>query len=183
MFSVAKGTLWTLMLRGTRVRASAQNGCRKYRPDDREASYRALRRDVILGSLAVILLSLAVPAWIIRGEYSKTYDTVLGRGSAPVADVLRERTLDPVVVTPRFPRVLDLAEQIVRREAERRESERREAERRQIARREAARRHATDSMTDNTEVPVDRAAAQPVKTVSPTVNTPQFDFRESGQAP
>jgi hypothetical protein len=92
-----------------------------------------------------------------------------------VADVLRERTLDTVVVRPRFSRVLELAEQIVRRETERRESER--------PRREAARRNATDSITDNTDVPVDHAAAQPVKTVSPAVNTPQFDFRESAQGP
>jgi hypothetical protein len=184
MFRVAKGTLWISMLRGTRVPANAQNGGKKDTADDREAGYRALVRDVVLGGLAVIVLSLAVPAWIIGVEYSKTYGTVLGRGSPPVAEVLRERALDTVVVTPRLPRVLELAEQIVRRETERRESERREAERRQkIARREAARRNATDSITDHTDVPVDHAAAQPVKIVSPAVNTPQFDFRDSVQGP
>jgi hypothetical protein len=182
MFSVAKVTLWIPRLRGARVRASAQNG-RTYAPDEREAAYRALLRDVILGSVAVILFSLAVPAWIIRNEYSKTYGTIRGLGSAPLADVLRERTLDTVVVTPRFPGVLELAEQIVRREAERRESERREAERRQIGRREATRRNATDSIADNTDVLVNHAAAKPGITVSPALNRSQSDFRESVQAP
>lgn len=178
MFRVAKGTLWIAMLRGTRVQASAQSRRRKDTPDDREASYRALVRDVVLGALAVIALSLAVPAWIIRVEYSTNYGTILEPRSAAVAEVLRERTFETVVGTPRLPRMLDVAEQIVRREAERRDSERREAERRETARREAARRNATDSITDNTDVAVDHAAAQPVKTVSPAFSTPQFDFRD-----
>jgi hypothetical protein len=156
MFRVAKGTLWIAMLRGTRVQASAQNRRRTDRADD---------------------------PWIIRVEYSKTYGTILEPRSAAVAEVLRERTFETVVGTPRLPRMLDVAEQIVRREAERRGSERREAERRETARREAARRNATDSITDNTDVAVDHAAAQPVKTVSPAFSTPQFDFRESVQGP
>jgi hypothetical protein len=155
---------------------------RKYTSGDRDASYRALVRDIIFGGLAVIVLSLGVPAWIIRVEYTKTYSTVLGPGSLPVAEVLRERTAETVVVTPRLPKVLELAEQIVRRDAERRESERRGAERREAARREAKRRNATDSsITDN--VPVDQAATQPVGAVSPEGNTSQLDFRGAVQAP
>lgn len=177
MFSVAKGTLWTLMLRGARVRASARNGRRKYTADDREASYRALLRDVILGSLAVIVLSLAVPAWIIRVEYSKTDGSVPGSGL--VAEVLRERTVETVAVTPRLPRVLELAEQIVRREAQRREAEGRE-----LARLAAERRNAPDASTSaNTEVHVDPAEAQPAEAVTSAVNSPQFDVQEPGQAP
>lgn len=182
MFSVAKGTLWTLMLRGARVRASARNGRRKYTADDREASYRALLRDVVLGSLAVIVLSLAVPAWIIRVEYSKTDGSVPGSGL--VAEVLRERTVETVAVTPRLPRVLELAEQIVRREAQRRESERREAEGRELARLAAERRNAPDASTSaNTEVHVDPAEGQPAEAVTSAVNSTQFDVQEPGQAP
>jgi hypothetical protein len=179
MFSVAKGTLWIAMLRGTRVRASAQNRGRKDTADDREAGYRALVRDVVLGGLAVIALSLAVPAWIIRVEYSKTDSTILEPRSAPIAEVLRERTFEAVVVTPRVPRMLDVAEQIVRREAERREAERRET-----ARRGAERRNATDALiTENTDMPVDHAAAQPTEAVPRAVDTQQFDTRGSVQAP
>jgi hypothetical protein len=181
MFSVAKLTLWILMLRGTRVRARAQNGRRTYTPDDREASYRGLVRDVVLGSLAVIVLSLAVPAWIVRVEYSKTYGRVPGPGS--VAEVLRERTLETVAVTPRLPRVLELAEHIVRRETERRENQRREAESRETTRPEAERHNAADStISANTGVPSDHAAQQ-AKAVPFAVNSPQFYFRDSVQAP
>lgn len=181
MFSVAKVTLWILMLRGTRVRASAQNGRTKYTPNDGEASYRALVRDVILGGLAVIVISLAVPAWIIRVEYSKTYGRVPGPGA--VAEVLRERTLETAAATPRLSRVLGLAEQIARRETERRGNERRKAESRETARQEAERRNARDpTSTANTDKPRDHAA-QPGKTVPFPVNSPQFDFREAVQAP
>ena len=67
----------------SRVPLESTGRMRKYTSDDRDASYRTLVRDVILGCLAVIVLSLGVPAWIIRVEYSKTYGTVLGPGFPP----------------------------------------------------------------------------------------------------
>jgi hypothetical protein len=184
MFSVVKEALEILMLRGNLVRASAQNGRGTYTLDEaHEASYRALLRDVILGSIAVIVFSLAVPVWIIRVEYSKTY----GRVPRPrsVAEVLRERTVEGLAATPRRPTVLELAEQIVRREAQRRESERGGAEEREIARREAYHRNAPDSpVTTNTDVYVDHAAARPpAEAVPPAANSSQVDLRESVQAP
>jgi len=162
---------------------------------DRDSSYRALVRDVTLGTVAVIFLSLAVPAWIIRAEYHKTYGAPVKL--TPTAEVLRETTSEGVIVKPRAPDILELTEQLVRREAERREVERREAARREAARREvekreaerreAARREAerlkTAHSPNNTEVPVGPAAARPAQAVSPVVNTPQFDFRESMQSP
>src|SRR5262245_26681939 len=96
IFSVTKGTLGFLR--------------RKPTPADREASYQGLVRDVILGSFTVIALSLAVPAWIIQVEHSKS------DGRVPVGEVLRERTLETVTVRLRLPRVLELADQIGRRE-------------------------------------------------------------------
>ena len=145
--------------------------------EDRDSSYRALVRDVILGTVAVILLSLAVPAWIIRAEYRKTYGAPVNL--TPTAEVLRETTSEGVIVTPRALDILKLAEQLVRREAEKREIERREA-----ARREAERlKTAHPPITNNTEVPVGPAEARPAQAVSPVVNTPQFDFRESVQSP
>src|SRR5262245_6000094 len=171
MFSVTKVTTWILMLRGTRMRASAQNGRRKYTPDDREASYRGLVRDVILGSFTVFALSLAVPAWIIRVEYSKT------DGRVPVGEVLRERTLETVTPTPRLPRVLELADQIGRREILRRESERHKADSRDTV----ERRDATDSpSTAKTDVPAHHVG-QPAEALPP--NSRHVDFRESAQAP
>jgi hypothetical protein len=70
-------------------------------------------------------------------EYSKTFDTPAGLLSA--AEVLRERTLDTDVITARAATILQLAEQVVRREAERREAERRELERSELERRKARR--------------------------------------------
>jgi len=179
MFSVVNVALEILMLRGTRAWASAESERRKYTPEDREASYRALLRDVILGSLAVIVLALAVPTWIIRVEYSKTY----GRapGTRPMAEVLRERALG--AVTPRIPRVIELAEQIVRREAQRRERKTDGAERTETARHETDRRNAPDSPRGNPDVHIAPAGAQPAKVTPSAANSPQFGFRESAQAP
>ncbi|MGH7310837.1 MAG: hypothetical protein ACREK6_19325, partial [Candidatus Rokuibacteriota bacterium] len=83
-------------------------------PADRELGYHALVRDVILGAMVVIFVSLAVPAWILRVEYRKTHSA--GATLVPTADVLRER-MSPVTITPRPPRILELAERIVRQEA------------------------------------------------------------------
>jgi hypothetical protein len=96
----------------------------KATPADRERNYHALVRDVILGTLAVIFVSLAVPAWILRAEYRKTYSAPVAL--VPAAEVLRER-MSPVVVPPRPPKILELAERLVRQEAERRAAERRAA--------------------------------------------------------
>jgi hypothetical protein len=100
-------------------------------PKDRDSNYRALVRDVLLGAVVVISVSLAVPAWIIHSEYRKTYQAPAHL--TPGADVSRHRTSE--TVTPPAPDILEFAEQLVRREAERREAERREAERREAERR------------------------------------------------
>jgi len=105
--------------------------------EDRDANYRALVRDVVLGTVAVIFLSLAVPAWIIRAEYRKTYSAPVKLPPVSVAEVLRERTSETVIITPRAPDILELAEQLVQREAERREAARREAARREAETRAA----------------------------------------------
>lgn len=133
---------------------------------DRDSSYRALVRDVIFGTVAVILLSLAVPAWIIRAEYRKEYREPVKL--APVAEVLRERTSRTAVIPPHVPHILELAERLVRQEAEKREAAQREAAQRETTRRESE-RHTT--------------AARPAPAVPPVVSTPQFDARESIQAP
>ena len=164
-------------------------------PENRDSNYRALVRDVILGSAAVIFVSLAVPTWILRAEYRKTYGAPVKL--APAADVLRERTAGTALTPSPPPHILELAEQLVRREAERREIERREqreaarreVEKRETERREAARREAESlktahsPITHTIEVPVGPAAARPAQAVAPVVNTPQFDFRESVQSP
>jgi hypothetical protein len=137
-----------------------QIGERKRTSEDREASYRALVRDVIIGGVTVILLSLAVPAWIIRVEYSKMYGPPAEPEPVPVAEVLRERTV-PAVMTSGFSKLLELAKEIVRREAERREAEGRATQRRKTEQREVA--------TEGSAL------------VRPP--TQQFDFRGSPQAP
>jgi len=157
---------------------------RKDTSEDRDSNYRALVRDVILGTVAVIFLSLAVPAWIIRAEYRKTYSAPVKLAPASAAEVLRERTSETVIITPHAPDILELAEQLVRREAERREAEKREIERRKAERREAERRATAHSpITDSTNVPVSPAVARPTQTVAPVVNTPQFNSRDSVQSP
>lgn len=133
--------------------------------------YQTLARDVILGIVAVIFVSLAVPAWILRLEYRKTYDAPVKPGST--AEVLRERTSETVVIiTPRppdTPAILELAEHIVRREAEKREAERR------------VRAHLPNPRS--TAVPVPPAAAPPAQAVSSAVNALQIDSQRSVQAP
>ncbi|HEY7364077.1 MAG TPA: hypothetical protein VIE37_08215 [Methylomirabilota bacterium] len=119
---------------------------RKDTPVDRESTYRALMRDVILGTLAVVFVSLAVPAWIIRVEYRKSFATPAAL--APAAEILRERAA-PAPVAPRPPHILELAERLVRQEAERRAAERRAAERRAAERRAAERPAATMRATED----------------------------------
>jgi hypothetical protein len=124
---------------------------------DRELNYRALVRDVILGTLAVIFVSLAVPAWIIRAEYRKTYGTPANL--APAAEVLRER-MSQVTVAPRPPHILELAERLVRQEAERRAAERRAA------------------ADPPPRVPLPPPAARPVPAGSPFVTTSPIELQQ-----
>jgi hypothetical protein len=105
-------------------------------PRDRDSNYRALVRDVLLGAVAVIFVSLAVPAWIIHSEYRKTYQAPANL--TPGAGVSRHPASETGPVTPPAPDILEFAERLVKREAERREAERREAERREAERRAAA---------------------------------------------
>jgi hypothetical protein len=112
------------------------------RSKDRDSNYRTLVRDVILGAIVVICVSLAVPAWILRDEYRRTYSVPVR--VVPTADVLRDAasvrgaTSETGIANPRSPDILELAERLVRREAERRQAEKRDAERREAARLEAA---------------------------------------------
>lgn len=79
-----------------------------------------------LGIVAVIFVSLVVPAWILHVEYQKTYGAPVK--VAPAAEVLRERTSETVVIiTPHAPPILELAERLVQREAEEREAEKQRA--------------------------------------------------------
>jgi hypothetical protein len=137
---------------------------------ERDAStvsgYRTLARDVILGIVAVIFVSLAVPAWIIQAEYRKTSDPPMK--PVPVAEVLRERTSE-TVIPRRAPDILKVAERLVQREAEEREAKRR------------ARAHS--SITHLTDVSVPSAATVQAGAVTPVANTPQVDLRQSAQAP
>jgi hypothetical protein len=121
---------------------------RKDTPVDRESTYRALMRDVILGTLAVVFVSLAVPAWILRVEYRKSFATPTSL--APAAEILRDRASPSV--PPRRPDILELAERLVRQEAERRTVERRAAERR-AAERAAAQRRAAEGAPPRGSLP------------------------------
>jgi hypothetical protein len=94
-------------------------------PDDpkgalavRDVSHRSLLRDVILGTVAVIVVSLGVPAWIIQAEYRKTFGGPVN--AIPTAEILRDATADAGIGAPPAPRILEVAERLVRREAERR---------------------------------------------------------------
>lgn len=130
--------------------------------------YPAFARDVILGIVAVIFASLAVPAWIIGVEYHKSSD------DAPVnhvsaAEVLRERRSDTVgIITPHRPKILEVAERVVRRETEERETKRRAVR---------------SPITGGTNVPISSVPASPAQAVPSVVDTPQFDSRQSAQAP
>jgi hypothetical protein len=134
-------------------------------PKDRDSNYRALVRDVLLGAVAVIFVSLAVPAWIIHSEYRKTYQPPARL--TPGADVTRDLSSKTGPVTPPAPDILEFAEQLVRREAERREAERREAERREAERRAAAPRASQ---------PPGSASAKPVPPASPSRDVPFWDY-------
>ncbi|HET9491463.1 MAG TPA: hypothetical protein VFR64_17120 [Methylomirabilota bacterium] len=154
---------------------------------DRESSYRALVRDVILGTGAVVLLSLAVPAWIIGSEYRKAYWEP-ERPAPPVAEVLRDRGSASLTTPRRPPQILELAERIVRQEAERREAARREAVKREALRRAAAEREAARREADRREAEQRPAVSRPAKTTAPVAGTPapsspRFDRLESEQAP
>lgn len=84
----------------------------------RDLEFRALTRDVILGTLVVIVVSLAVPVLLIRAEYQRSH-----LAPTPAAEVLRERISGTASITPSAPSIADipkLAEQLVRREAEKR---------------------------------------------------------------
>jgi hypothetical protein len=153
---------------------------------DRESSYRALVRDVILGTGAVVLLSLAVPAWIIGSEYRKAYWE--SERPAPVAEVLRDRGSASLTTPRRAPQILELAERIVRQEAEKREAARREAVKREALRRAAAEREAARREADRREAEQRPGVSRPAKTTAPVAGTPapsspRFDRLESEQAP
>jgi hypothetical protein len=149
-------------------------------PKDRDSNYRALVRDVLLGAVAVIFVSLAVPAWIIHSEYRKTYQPPTRL--TPGADVSRDLSSQTSPVTPPAPDILEFAERLVRREAERREVERREAERREAERREAERRAAATRATQ----PPGSASAKSVPPASPSGDVPFWDYPDppaSAEAP
>jgi hypothetical protein len=154
------------------------------RSRDRESNYHALVRDVILGAIAVIFVSLAVPAWILRDEYRRTYSVPVRL--VPAADILRDsasvrgRMSDAAVPPPRPADILELAEQLVRREA--REAERRKAERLQAERREADRREAERPEAERqAEL---RAPAEPAaQETAPSDVMLRGDFSEPSQAP
>jgi hypothetical protein len=149
----------------------------KDRSKDRDSSYRTLVRDVILGAIAVICVSLAVPAWILRDEYRRTYSAPVK--VVPAADVLRDAafvrsaTSETGIANPRPPDILELAERLVRREAERREAEKRDAERREAARLEAARVEAAQRAAVLSRPDEDSSA----------VTTPLADSPHSFEAP
>jgi hypothetical protein len=130
-------------------------------PDEKRdtSEVRALTRDVILGAIVVILVSLAVPAWIMRVEYRKSSKPP--EKSAPAAEGLRETRSERVTATPAHsPGILELAERLARQEAEKR-----------------ARAHSPSPRSTN--VP----AAGPARAVSPAVDPPQIDSRQSMQSP
>jgi hypothetical protein len=127
---------------------------------------RALLRDVILGVVAVVCVSVAVPAWIIHVEYHKTSNAPMKPISA--AEVLREtRSETVVVIRPAIPNVLELAERIVQQEAEEREAKRRATVPSLVTR-----------SPDNPVPPKASPAAIPS-----VVNTPPVDSRDSVQSP
>ncbi len=128
-------------------------------PADRQSSYHALVRDAIFGALAVIFVSLAVPAWILRVEYRKTYSTPATL--VPTAEVLREGN-SPVVILPRPPKILELAERIVRQEAER----------------SAAERRAAAPPPPRVPPPLPPPAARPVTVDSPVVSPSPIDLQQ-----
>jgi hypothetical protein len=130
---------------------------------DRDSNYRALVRDVLLGAVAVVFVSLAVPAWIIHSEYRKTYQAPANL--TPEADVSRDPTSK--TVTPPAPDIFQFAERLVRREAERREAERRETERREAERRAAA---------PPASQPPGPPSAKPVSPPSPSREAPFGDY-------
>jgi hypothetical protein len=142
---------------------------------DRESSYRTLVRDVILGTGAVVLLSLAVPAWIIGSEYRKAYWEPVPL--APVAEVLRDRTSASATTPPRPPQILELAERLVREEAEKREAARREAMRREAMQRAAMEREA--ARREAASAPARRSP----KPSTPAAPAPYFHAPETEQAP
>lgn len=155
------------------------HGERKDTPADRESTYRALVRDVILGTLAVVFISLAVPAWIIRVEYRKSFATPASL--APTAEVLRERA-SPATVAPRPPHILELAERLVRQEAERRAAERRVAERR-AAERRAAERRAAERHDAEGRAAEDPPARVPLPPARPDSSVVTPSALESPQSP
>jgi hypothetical protein len=132
----------------------------------------ALARDVILGIVAVIFVGLAVPAWIIGVEYHKSSDDAPVKQRVSAAEVLRERRSEAVVIiTPHRPKILEIAERVVRRETEEREAKRR------------ASASAHLPITGSPNVPISSAAASPAQAVPSVIDTPQFDSRQSAQAP
>jgi hypothetical protein len=138
----------------------------------RDSDLRALVRDVIIGTVMVTFVSLAVPAWKIRAEYHTSSDDTPVKQQVSAAEVLRERRSEAVVIiTPHRPKILEIAERVVRRETEEREAKRR------------ASASAHSPITGSTNVPVSSAAASPAQAVPSVVDTPQFDSRQSAQAP
>lgn len=153
---------------------------------DRESSYRALVRDVILGTGAVVLLSLAVPAWIIGSEYRKAYWEPVR--PAPLAEVLRDRGSASTRTLDRAPQILELAERLVREEAEKREAARREAMKREAMRRAAMEREAAGRAAERRDADTRPAVTAPAHTRSPIDRTPaapvpHFEAPETEQAP
>jgi hypothetical protein len=137
----------------------------------RDSDLRALVRDVIIGTVMVTFVGLAVPAWIIRAEYHTSFDDAPVKPQVSAAEVLRDRRSETVVITPHRPKILEIAERVVRRETEEREAKRR------------ASASAHLPITGSTNVPISSAAASPAQAVPSVVDTSQFDSRQSAQAP
>lgn len=140
----------------------------KETPEVVDLEHRAVVRDVILWTAVVIVMSLAVPTWIMHAEYRKGYDSPVT--ATPAAEVLRERASGTAVITLQASDLRDipeLAERLVRQETERR------------AMTQAAKPRSTPG-------PVRPAASRPAETaapVAPVVDTPRFNSRQSSESP
>lgn len=122
-------------------------------------------RDVILWTVVVIVMSLAVPAWIMHVEYRKGDEPPVTL--TPAAEVLRERASGTVVITPRASDIRDipkLAERLVRQETERR-----------------AMTHAPKP--GSTAGPARPTASRPAQTAAPVGDTSPFNSRQSAESP
>ncbi len=133
------------------------------------SEHRVFVRDVIIGTLAVTLVAVAVPAWLMHAEYRKSHSVPVKL--APTAEVLRDTSSATLIVTPPAPDIPALAERIVRREAEKRASAHAPSPAR------------TDMPVRPAKAPPAQAAPTVVNTAPAVVNTPQFGSQQSAQSP